>query len=139
MPYDDDRRFAERLTVQGSAPRIADIGCGRDKYPGAVGIDVVAHPGVDIVHNLDSVPWPVDDSSFDLVLCNHLVEHVDDFVATIREFHRILKPGGYLITRTPHYSHVDSYVDPTHRRHLTTSSLDYFVEGSDKAGLYTEP
>ena len=137
MPYQEDINFVNGLTSKAGRLSIADIGCGPTKYPGSIGIDVVPQPGVDVVHNLDQTPWPMDDNRFDLVLCNHLIEHVDDFVATVKELHRILKPGGYLIIRTPHYSHVDSFVDPTHKRHLTTESFNYFVESGDKANWYT--
>lgn len=136
MPYQEDIDFVKQMAKGAGNLDIADIGCGPSKHPGSVGVDVVAQAGVDVVHNLDQLPWPLEDGSFDLVLCNHLVEHVDDFVATVRELHRILKPGGYLIVRTPHYSHVDSFVDPTHKRHLTTESFSYFTESGDKANWY---
>lgn len=139
MPFEEDLAFAKELETHLGEIVIVDIGCGPDKFPGAIGVDIVERPGiVDIPHDLDIVPWPLQENCFDIVLCNHLIEHVGDFVAMIREIHRILKPGGYLIARTPHYSHVDSYVDPTHRRHLTTTSFDFFVEGSKKAGLYSD-
>lgn len=140
MPFDEDIKFAEKLIEKNDSIKVADIGCGPNKFPGAVGVDIFERPGVvDVVHNLDEYPWPLEESSFDLVLCNHLIEHVNDFVVMVREIHRILKPGGYFISRTPHYSHVDSYIDPTHKRHMTTESFNYFLDDSNKSKLYTEP
>jgi len=43
------------------------------------------------------------DSSVDAVIMLHVIEHVPDPVATLREIHRILKPGGHLILETPRY------------------------------------
>lgn len=139
MPFSDDIKFVSDLRKENYIA-VADIGCGPNKFPNSTGVDIVERPGVvDIVHNLDIYPWPLEDNSFDVLICNHLIEHVDDFVAMVKEFHRILKPSGYLIARTPHYSHVDSYVDPTHKRHMTMNSFNYFLENTDRSKLYSEP
>jgi len=44
---------------------------------------------------------PYDDASFDLVLCREGIEHVESHFHTLREFHRILRPGGWLLISTP--------------------------------------
>ena len=129
MAHADDIKFVDQLAGESRSLKIADLGCGPDKFPGAVGVDVVSRQGIDIVHNLNDFPWPLESNSFDVIIANHLIEHVDDIVTMMHEVARVLKPGGYFIGRTPHYSHVDSYSDPTHRRHMTTVSFDYFVEG----------
>ena len=55
--------------------------------------------GLDIVSHITSIP--VGDASFDCILCTEVLEHVPDAVAAIREFSRILKPGGILLTTAP--------------------------------------
>ncbi len=42
------------------------------------------------------------DASFDLILCNHVLEHVSDPEAASREFYRTLSPEGYLVAQTPY-------------------------------------
>ena len=42
------------------------------------------------------------DDQFDLIICNHVLEHVDNPRAALAEFHRCLKPGGHLIAQTPY-------------------------------------
>jgi len=54
-----------------------DIGCGGNKQgPDWVGIDLRDLPGVDIVHNVLSFPWPLPDESAVRAVCSHLVEHI---------------------------------------------------------------
>ncbi|HBX89858.1 class I SAM-dependent methyltransferase [Alistipes sp.] len=44
---------------------------------------------------------PLDDASFDAVICNHLLEHVADDRQALRELHRVLRPGGWGILLSP--------------------------------------
>ena len=54
---------------------------------------------VDIVCDITAIPEP--DASFDAILCTEVLEHVPDPVAVLREFARLLKPGGKLILTAP--------------------------------------
>lgn len=54
-----------------------DIGCGATKQgPEWVGMDLRDLPGVDIVHNVLTYPWPLPDESVIRAVCSHLVEHI---------------------------------------------------------------
>jgi ubiquinone/menaquinone biosynthesis C-methylase UbiE len=44
---------------------------------------------------------PCKDNSFDVVLCNHVLEHVPDDRRAMRELQRVLRPGGWAILQTP--------------------------------------
>jgi SAM-dependent methyltransferase len=44
---------------------------------------------------------PLADESFDVVICNHLMEHVEDDLQAMRELHRILKKGGWGVLLSP--------------------------------------
>ena len=48
--------------------KILDLGCGPIKLNGAIGLDNVALPNVDIVHDLLNFPYPIDNESFDKML-----------------------------------------------------------------------
>ena len=54
-----------------------DIGCGANKLgPEYVGMDMRDLPGVDIVHNVLTYPWPLPDESVLHAWCSHLIEHI---------------------------------------------------------------
>ena len=109
--------------------RILDVGCGTKKAAGAVGIDRRAVTGVDVVHDLEEHPWPFADSSFDRILCVHVVEHVTDIPRFLREVHRVAAPGARVYIETPHFSSLESWADPSHRHHLSTGSFEFFTAG----------
>lgn len=117
--------------------KILDIGCGVNKYPGAVGIDRLANTAADIVHDLDEFPWPIPDSSFDQLRLIHVIEHVGDVIRTMEEVHRVGRPGARVFVATPHYTDFSSFCDPTHRWHLNSFSLRYFGEDNAGFGYYS--
>jgi ubiquinone/menaquinone biosynthesis C-methylase UbiE len=105
---------------------ILDLGCGSAKLTGAVGIDVRPGPGVDIVHDLNKFPWPIEDNRFDTVRCSHVLEHLVDLPAVLTEIHRISKAGAKVKIVTPHFSSLNSWEDPTHIHHFARRSFDFF-------------
>jgi len=52
--------------------------------------------------------FPFDDKSFDYAFCVDGPEHAENLYHLFREFHRVLKPGGILITSMPSFSHLES-------------------------------
>lgn len=50
---------------------------------------------------MDVCDIPFEDNSFDVAMCNHVFEHVDDDNKAMSEFYRILKPGGWAIFQVP--------------------------------------
>jgi SAM-dependent methyltransferase len=111
---------------------ILDVGCGINKYPGAIGIDRNPRTRADLIADLDRFPWPLADNSFGQIRAVHVIEHVADVIRTMEEFHRLLRAGGRVIIVTPHYTDFSSYCDPSHRWHLNSFSLRYF--GADDGG-----
>jgi predicted SAM-dependent methyltransferase len=106
-----------------------NIGCGHDIREGWINLDSAAIHGVDVVHNLEEVPLPFSDEEFDSILAKDVLEHLD-YVPVLKEIHRILKPGGTLEISVPHFSSVDNYVDPTHKKMFATKTFEFFSEQS---------
>lgn len=117
-----DRSFADwvidRINLQGHE-RILDIGCGTGLYhhklqkrwadmPDVqyVGMDLLDmmlehHParkgrGDLGVGNIEKLPFA--DASFDVVMANHMLYHVNDIHQAVKEMRRVLKPTGILVT-----------------------------------------
>lgn len=56
-------------------------------------------PIADLHFDLHSIP--LEDNRFDVIFCNHVMEHVDDALQCMRELHRVMKPGGWGIMQVP--------------------------------------
>src|SRR3954454_25052818 len=113
-------QFDLRPTAAGA---ILDVGCGATKYPGSVGLNISVDTAAHVVHNLDERPYPFDDDSFDQVLMQDVLEHVESPIAVMEELHRICRPCARIQLRTPHFSSVLAYGDPTHRHYFSTIAI----------------
>jgi len=116
-------------------PAVLDFGCGAHKTAGAFGIDGVPLPGVDLVHDLGVRPYPLPDDCADEAVLSHVLEHFDDPLAVLEEVWRVVRPGGRVLIRTPHYSGPYAWKDPTHRRAFSSESFHYF--GQNGYSYYT--
>lgn len=54
---------------------------------------------LDIVSDVTTIPRP--DASFDVILCTEVIEHIVNPIEAIKEFSRLLKPGGQLLLTAP--------------------------------------
>jgi|HubBroStandDraft_6_1064221.scaffolds.fasta_scaffold41958_4 SAM-dependent methyltransferase len=61
-------------------------------------------PSAEGVQQIDLQQIPYPDKTFDIVICNHMLEHVDNVQTALREMHRVLKQGGRAICQTPYAS-----------------------------------
>ena len=109
---------------------ILEVGVGRRKLAGAVGIDVRGNALADIHHDLKLLPWPLKDSAYDLVLCRHILEHLPDTDKVMDELHRVLRPGGRLVIEVPHYSCAEAFRHWQHVHFFSCGSFDDFLEGN---------
>lgn len=137
---------------------IVDIGCGRgvgaeDPVPlkrdmrnlktlGAkiVGIDVDPHaqanPLLDEFRLITGPDWPVDSGYADLVICDNVIEHIEDPDAFFLEIERITKPGAFICIRTPN---VWSYVALASRmipNRYHAGVLGYAQEGRQEIDVF---
>jgi SAM-dependent methyltransferase len=108
--------FARRFAAVHPAARILDFGCGAGQvveagiaagldfsgadvfYAGAEARVEAVYPAVRAIEN-GRIPFP--DAAFDLVVNNQVMEHVEDLDGVLAEIHRVLKPGGTVLSIFP--------------------------------------
>jgi SAM-dependent methyltransferase len=92
-----------------------DLGCGKNKKVGFLGLDVLPFEGVDRVIDLRN-PWPFEDGEVEEAHSSHFIEHLtaQERVAFFNELYRVLKPGGQAQIITPHWASTRAFGDPTH-------------------------
>jgi len=106
---------------------ILHLGCGDKPTLNQPAVNVDARPlrGVDVVHDLNDLPWPWEDGKFGKVDATDILEHLDDVVVVVDEIWRVLEPGGMLWIRGPHQFGRNWLMDPTHQRAFNEFSFDY--------------
>lgn len=97
------------------------VGCGDTYLPGFIHVDLRPLPHVDMVAPADKLGM-FDDCSVDLIYNCHVLEHVKRGaeMGVLREWYRVLKPGGVLRTATPDFEQVA-------RWYLSTGDLDILM------------
>jgi len=87
-----------------------DLGCGDElAVDNAIGIDV-AKGAATFNADCSTLPW-FSDGSMDFVFSSFLLDRIEDDEAALREWLRVLKPGGYLILYLPHADYYPSVQD----------------------------
>ena len=81
------------------------LGCGKRFIPGFVHIDAVDYPHVDHVATIDNLSF-IQTDSIDLIYNCHVLEHFKrrDVDRVLREWQRVIKPGGTLRVSVPDFS-----------------------------------
>ena len=104
-----------------------NLGANDRRVEGFISVDIA--PPADQIVDL-SKPWPWPDSSVDEVLAYSVFEHLPDKLSTMRELHRVLKPGGIARLQLPHATEGDGgHCDPSHCSYWTTSDFEYYAPG----------
>ena len=102
------------------------LGAGRDIRAGWINHDVADLQGIDVRHDLNLTPWPWEDQVFEEVEMLDVLEHLDSTISTFEQLYRIMRRGGILRVRVPHWNHSCAYIDPTHVRAFHSHSFHFF-------------
>lgn len=113
--------FATAQALAADSRVIADVGCGRGAFVDQIGhgrrlhdlrgegrhvigldVDPAAadNPVLDEFRLVTDRDWPLGDNSIDLVICDWVLEHVQEPALFVRELTRVLRPGGAFLART---------------------------------------
>lgn len=126
------------------------IGCGHSRIKRAWMGDETAWSGElvtldtnkdckpDVIHDLEALPYPFEDNTFDEIHAYGVLEHLSDqgdhkaFFAQFQELWRILKPGGFLLAIVPSEKSVQQWGDPSHRRVINMITLAFLSQDNYK-------
>ncbi|MBN1941792.1 MAG: class I SAM-dependent methyltransferase, partial [Phycisphaerae bacterium] len=116
-------------TSASSSSEVLELGCGPDNpttrflaktFRAVDGLDIDEagcgrNPSLRRAYVYDGVTWPLADGSYDAIVSDYVLEHVEHPRELVREIRRVLKPGGVFIFRTPclwHYVSLASRLTP---------------------------
>lgn len=107
-----------------------DVGCGKNKKAGFIGVDQYAMEGVDVVLNVAKDPWPWENGTVEEVHCSHFLEHLTgpQRVQFMNELHRVMKPGAKATIITPHWGSNRAYGDFTHQWPPVSEMFWYYLD-----------
>jgi SAM-dependent methyltransferase len=124
--------------------RVLDVGCGAKPYEplfsrraaSYVGVDPVDNPRAELKGSVEALP--VDDASFDVVLCNQVLEHCDDPAKAVSELRRVAAPGGRVLAST--HGVMAYHPSPTDYWRWTHAGLEkLFRENGEWASVRVTP
>jgi len=100
------RHQARELHEERGRYRLLDVGCGvKPYYPWFepyvseyVGVDLGGNPVAELEGPIEALP--VEDASFDVVLCTQVLEHCEDPAQAVRELRRAVRAGGRVLLST---------------------------------------
>ena len=133
---------AQAASTLRAGTRVLDAGAGAAPYrPLFTHCDYVTQDWPQSVHGAGRPPdvladlheLPLDDATFDFVLCTEVLEHVIDPARVLAELRRILRPGGWLLLTTPFV--MELHEEPYDFFRYTPYALRSLVES---AGLCVE-
>jgi SAM-dependent methyltransferase len=107
---------------------------GRTRWTELVTLDFVEDHDPDVVHDLEQLPYPFADDTFQEIHAYEVLEHLGrqgDFRSLLRQFEelwRILKPGGVLAATSPSWRSMWAWGDPGHTRVITSGTLVFLSQ-----------
>lgn len=116
-------KYPKEHTFNGN--KVLNVGCGRCTYPASnvTNLDFAAGEGIQVAHDLSITPLPFEDNSFDMVIANHVLEHIPNWFNCFAELARIVRPGGLIEIWIPTMGTDASFV---YRDHINYMGLGSF-------------
>lgn len=104
------------FTAQHKVLHIAPELCFINKFKALPNLEYITadleSPLAQVKMDIHDIPFTAN--MFNIVFCNHVMEHVEDDIKALKEIHRVLKPGGWAIIQSPiEESYESTYEDPS--------------------------
>jgi len=134
----------EKIKKLGKEPRL-NLGSGIDYKDSWFNVDLSEENQLgtqihsDCSHDLDEFPYPFEDNTFDEILLNQVLEHLENPPKVIKELIRISTEGAVIIIRVPHFSDLGAYEEPTHKHFFALNSIDYMRYDCDVKKEFEHP
>ncbi len=109
----------------GSGSVRLNLGCGNKRKEGFLGVDKFPCEAVDIAADLNET-LPFAENAVTELWMGNVIEHIPDIPHLMKEVHRICRHDARITIRTPHFTSVASWRDPTHLHHLSYFSMNHF-------------
>lgn len=102
------------------------LGCGNKPKHNAINHDLYGHrEEVDIVWDLNQLPWPWQDESFGQVIAESVLEHLyHNLLISLDALWRITVPNGNAVIKLPYWQAEISWEDPTHIHKAALGTFD---------------
>lgn len=125
------------------------LGSGRKRFCSVnikwINIDSNKEVNPDIVWDLElGLPSSIKDNSVDIIITEHLLEHIKEFIPLMKSIHDKCKNNAQVYIKVPPAIYQDkpfegAFRDPTHVRFFTERSFDYFDKETPEGRLYDLP
>ena len=120
----NQKKMINILKSYNRKSKVLDIGCGSRRLADhLINYDLEPASNIDVVGDAQSLPFNND--TFDLIICQAVLEHVQEPSVVVAEIHRILKNGGVLYVEVPFLQ--GFHADPHDYTRFTLSGIEYLL------------
>lgn len=141
------KRKTDFFTAKAKMLHIAPELCYMDRFEALENLEYITadieSPLAKVKMDIHEIPF--EDNTFDIIFCNHVLEHVDDDYKAMTEMRRVLKPGGWAILQIPWFNPVpevtfedNSIVDPKEREKIFGQDDHVRLYGKDYSERLTK-
>src|SRR3989338_2529553 len=102
-----------------------NLGCGNDLKVGYKNLDLY-NKTADVIHDLDKLPYPFKDNTFEEILAYNVLEHLLDPYKVLLELHRISKNKTIIKIVVPHFSVGNAWGNIQHKQAFNTFAFEQY-------------